>query len=107
MTILSPNQPWPQVYVRRYDYALGQYREVYEDNSIINVVIQAREKYHYCNGRPPSILFAGPRGDRKIKDLFIEDQFILAKTKNIFGTQKREFLGLELILTVDDGLWMA
>jgi len=103
MTILEPNQPWPQVCFRRWDYVYQGYRETLEDKSVIDLIIEVKRSYN----RYPTILFAGPRATNKIRDLVARDNLLRVVAQDLSGNQTREFLGMELILTVDDGLWMA
>lgn len=106
MTILEPNQPWPQYYFRRRNFDGIGFNEGYEDKSIVDIVINTRDKHYYINQSSLTTLFAGPRAWRKIEDLFSRDNWVAAETTDIFERRKKEFLGLELILTIDDGLWI-
>lgn len=108
MTILSHNQPWPQAYFRHWDYVLNGYAEGYEDESIINMIATAQNVRRHWSYESTKILFAGPRAARKIKDLAARDGYLGVETQDFSSAAlKKEFLGLELILTVDDGLWIA
>lgn len=110
MTILEPNQPWPQVYFRRYKYssgASGYYEEGYEDESIVDIIIRAKDKYYYENLSSLKTLFAGPRAWYKIQNLMSRNNYIVTKTQDLSQNIKKEFLGMQLILTIDDGLWVA
>lgn len=105
MTILSPNQPWPQVVTKYWNGELQCHMFRDEDNSIIDITVRGMDIYAHDHYHKPTILFAGKRAWRKIKDLFVEEKYIF--TQDFSERKEREFLGLELILTVDDGLWMA
>lgn len=110
MTILSSNQPWPQIQVPVFDFTIGVfggYKHEIVDKSILDLVGENISHYVYRRSCRPTILFAGPRAWRKIQDLISRDNYIITKTQDLSKNQKREFLGMELILTVDDGLWIA
>jgi len=110
MIILSPNDPWPQVYFRRYKYtsaSFGYWEEGHEDDSIKNLVMGAKYKIMAKNYDGPTTLFAGPRAANKISNYIAENLFSKFTTKEFSKNQKREFLGMELIFTLDDGLWIA
>lgn len=107
MTILEPNQPWPQVYFRRKKYTsglFGYWEEGHEDHSITNLVMGAKHKIMVKNFDDPTTLFVGPRAANKIKDLIAQNEFL--KNKGTLNDEKK-FLGMQLVLTVDDGLWIA
>lgn len=106
MTILNSNQDWPQVYFRRWNHEMRDWVYGYEDKSIVDIVLNARDRYYHVNMSCLTILFAGPRAWRKIEDLISQSNWIVTTTQDIFERRKKEFLGLELILTLDDGLWI-
>lgn len=113
MIILEPNQPWPQVYFRRYKYSsfpFGEWEEGYEDKSIIDLTLDAKSSF-LVSFHQPKTLFAGPRANKKIQDLISLDSRLTIETDALYlgGDlyRRKEFLGLDLILTIDDGLWMA
>jgi len=113
MTILEPNQPWPQIYFRRYKYLsfpFGYWEEGYEDKSIIDLTINAKSSL-LKNFYQPTTLFAGPRASKKIQDIISLDSRLTTETTALYlggdSYRRKEFLGLNLVLTVDDGLWMA
>ncbi len=108
MTILNSNQDWPQVQVAVFDPSIGVfggYKHKIVDKSVVDIVVSARDKIYYKESRPTT-LFAGPRAWRKIQDLISKSNWIVTETTDIFERRKKEFLGLELILTLDDGLWI-
>jgi hypothetical protein len=107
MTILNLSDPWPQIYMRRWNSELNEWNFGYEDKSVIDVVANAVDIYTRDNYYKPTILFAGPKATLKIKDLFIEEKYTFIRTTDVSGTQKKEFLGMELVFTIDDGLWIA
>lgn len=114
MTILEPNQPWPQVYFRRKKYTselFGYWEEGHEDDSITNLVMGAKHKIMVKNFDGATTLFVGPRAANKIKDLITQNEFLgnMITTKFFEGTLngEKKFLGMQLVLTVDDGLWIA
>jgi hypothetical protein len=113
MTILEPKQPWPQIYFRRYKYLsfpFGYWEEGYEDKSIIDLILNAKELF-LKNFYQPKTLFAGPRAKNKIKDLISRNSYMMNELtiKFISGENQKEkkFLGLDLVFTIDDGLWIA
>lgn len=105
MRILNPSDPWPQVFVRRIDSG-GFLQERYEDKGLCELVVGAVDVYTHDHYHKPTTIFVGPRAARKIKDLFIEEKYIFT-TIDFSGVQKKEFLGMELVFTIDDGLWIA
>lgn len=106
MTILNSNQDWPQIYMRRWNAETQCWVFGYEDKSIVDIVLNARDRYYHVNMSCLTTLFAGPRAWRKIEDLFSRDNWVMTETQDIFERRKKEFLGLELILTIDNGLWI-
>lgn len=111
MTILEPNQPWPKVYMRRWNLETIQWDYGYEDKSIIDVITRKIDVYTHDYYHKPTTLFVGPRAANKIKDLIAQNEFLgnMITTKFFEGTlnDEKKFLGMQLVLTVDDGLWIA
>jgi hypothetical protein len=110
MTILSKDQAWPQIYMRRWNSDSNQWEFAYEDKSVIDVVLGSLNIYARENFRKPAILFAGPSTRNKIKDIISQNSYLMTEitTKFLEGQNERaSFMGMELIFTIDDGLWMA
>lgn len=111
MTILESNQPWPQIYTRRWNSETIQWDYGYEDKSIIDVTTRGIDVYTHDYHHKPTTLFAGPRAKNKIKDLISRNSYLMNETtiKFMMGESQKEerFLGMQLILTIDDGLWIA
>lgn len=105
MTILSPKQPWPQVCVKHCNGEFQCYMYRDEDKSVIDLTVRGMNIYTHDHYHKPTIIFAGPRAWHKIQNIFVEERFTFVQ--DFSERKKREFLGIELILTVDDGLWIA
>ena len=108
MTILEPNQPWPQVQVKIFDPSAAVfvgYKFKTVDQSIMDICFREIDFFTWKRSEKPTTLFAGPRAFDKIKECV--SQFAKFTNTQYSEIQTREFLGMELILTVDDGLWIA
>lgn len=92
--------------MRRWNIEMQCWTYGYEDKSIVDIVLNARDKHYHVNMSCLTTLFAGPRAWRKIEELISKSNWIVAETQDVFERRKKEFLGLELILTLDDGLWI-
>lgn len=110
MTILEPNQPWPQVWTKYWNGEFQCFTLKNEDKSIIDLILNAKELF-LKNSYQPKTLFVGPRAANKIKDLIAQNEFLsnMITTKFFKGTLngEKKFLRMQLVLTVDDGLWIA
>lgn len=114
MTILEPNQSWPQIEVPVFNRSLGifggyEYKIV--DTPITTLVGESISRFAYKRGDTPITLFAGPRARNKIADLIAQSEALRMITVNKFFNgvldDQKKFLGLDLVFTIDDGLWMA
>ena len=49
LTILNSNQDWPQIYMRRWNAEMRDWVYGYEDKSIVDIVLNARDRYYRVN----------------------------------------------------------
>lgn len=110
MTILEPNQPWPQVWTKYWNGEFQCFMLKNEDKSIIDLILNAKELF-LKNFYQPKTLFAGSRARNKIADLIAQREFLRMTTANKFFNgvldDQKKFLDLDLVFTIDDGLWIA
>lgn len=105
MTILEPNQPWPEYYFRRRNSDGIGFTEGVEDKNLNLLVDECCSDFKYDHQRRPTIIFIGPRAKEKMKQEIIPH--LMIQSPNILSHGRPKYMGLDLVFAIDDGLWIA
>jgi len=105
LTILEPIEKWPQYYFWRTGDD-GFLREYHEDKTLYLIICEAIAPFVKKKGVKPSTLFLGPRAKSKLKEEMSQSIMVKNSSKLLIG-EKPQYMGLNIVFTIDDGIWMA
>jgi hypothetical protein len=105
MTILDPSDSWPQTHFRRRrKAAYGPTIESVRDKGLCELITNAINT-KIRNSHKPETIFLGPRARLKLEEEV--SLRIAMKLSSESAIKKRQYMGLDVIFTIDDGLWIA
>lgn len=104
MTILEPNQPWPQYYFRRRNFDGIGFNEGYEDKTIHQLIYESIVQFVMKTTAKPIQIIIGPRAKEKMEKE--ESNYLALNPLGNFAYGRRMYMGMDVIFSPTDGLWI-